>query len=155
MIPRRCVASIVLFAFAFVGLVFARTDGKHPDDDTYSPSKVEGAPKKTSAGVEYWDIVVGTGAMATSGKTVGVHYTGWLADGTKFDSSVDRGKPIMFPLGVGKVIRGWDEGIVGMKVGGKRQLRVPPNAAYGSRGSGAVPPNAVLIFDIQLLAVGK
>lgn len=155
MIARRCVALVVLFLFAFAGLVFARTDAKHPDTDTYSPSKVEGAPKKTSSGVEYWDIVVGTGATATSGKNVDVHYTGWLADGMKFDSSVDRGKPIMFPLGVGKVIRGWDEGIVGMKVGGKRQLRVPPNAGYGSRGSGAVPPNAVLIFDIQLLAVGK
>jgi FKBP-type peptidyl-prolyl cis-trans isomerase len=116
---------------------------------------VEGAPKKTPSGVEYWDIVVGAGAIATSGKTVGVHYTGWLADGTKFDSSVDRGKPVAFPLGAGKVIRGWDEGIVGMKVGGKRQLRVPASAAYGSRGSGPVPPNAILIFDIQLLAVGK
>lgn len=155
MITRRLVAGAVLFAFVFAGLAFARTDAKHPDENTYAPSHVEGPPKKTPSGVEYWDIVVGTGAMATSGKTVGVHYTGWLTDGTKFDSSVDRGKPIMFPLGVGKVIRGWDEGIVGMKIGGKRQLRVPASAGYGSRGTGAVPPNAVLIFDIQLLAVGK
>ncbi|HWF38499.1 MAG TPA: FKBP-type peptidyl-prolyl cis-trans isomerase [Candidatus Acidoferrales bacterium] len=155
MIARRLARLAVLFVFAFAGLVFARTDAKHPVENTYSPSEVQGAPKKTPSKVEYWDIIVGTGAIATSGKTVGVHYTGWLADGTKFDSSVDRGKPIMFPLGVGKVIRGWDEGIVGMKVGGKRQLRVPPSAGYGSRGAGAVPPNAVLIFDITLLAVGK
>jgi len=155
MIATRCIGWAALFAFAWAGLVFARTDAKHPDTDTYSPSKVEGPPKKTPSGVEYWDIVVGTGAMAASGKTVGVHYTGWLADGTKFDSSVDRGKPIMFPLGAGKVIRGWDEGIVGMKIGGKRQLRVPPSAGYGNRGAGKVPPNAVLIFDIQLLAVSK
>ena len=155
MITRRFILLSFFSAFTVSGFVFARTDAKHPDEDTYSPSKVEGPPKKTPSGVEYWDIVVGAGAMATSGKTVGVHYTGWLADGTKFDSSVDRGKPIMFPLGVGKVIRGWDEGIVGMKVGGKRQLRVPASAGYGNRGSGAVPPNAILIFDIQLLAVGK
>jgi FKBP-type peptidyl-prolyl cis-trans isomerase len=132
---------------------FARTDANDPN--TYAPTKVEGAGKKLPSGVEYWDIVVGTGATATFGKMVGVHYTGWLADGTKFDSSVDRGKPVAFPLGVGKVIRGWDDGIVGMKVGGKRQLRVPASAGYGARGDGKVPPNAVLIFDVQLLAVGK
>lgn len=155
MIARRFFGFALLFLIALAGVTFARTDAKHPDENTYAPSQVEGPPKKTASGVEYWDIVVGTGPMATSGKTVGVHYTGWLSDGTKFDSSVDRGKPIMFPLGVGKVIRGWDEGIVGMKVGGKRQLRVPPSDGYGSRGAGKVPPNAVLIFDIQLLAVGK
>jgi FKBP-type peptidyl-prolyl cis-trans isomerase FkpA len=136
-----------------VSLAFARTDVNDPN--TYAPTQVEGPGKKLSSGTEYWDIVVGTGALATSGKTVGVHYTGWLANGMKFDSSVDRGKPISFPLGAGRVIQGWDEGIVGMKVGGKRQLRIPASAGYGYRGSGKVPPNAVLIFDIQLLAVGK
>lgn len=141
----------LIFLAASVSL--ARTDVNDPN--TYAPTKVEGAGKKLSSGVEYWDIVVGTGATATSGKVVGVHYTGWLADGTKFDSSVDRGKPVAFPLGAGKVIRGWDDGIVGMKVGGKRQLRIPASAGYGARGDGKVPPNAVLIFDVQLLAVGK
>ena len=84
-----------------------------------------------------------------------MHYTGWLTDGRKFDSSVDRGKPIAFPLGAGRVIKGWDDGIVGMKVGGKRQLRIPPSLGYGIRGSGPIPPNAILIFDVELLSVGK
>lgn len=141
----------VLTAFAALGIAFGRAN-----DDTSAPTKVEGKPKSTISGVEYWDIVVGTGATAVAGKTVGVHYTGWLADGKKFDSSVDRGKPIAFPLGAGRVIKGWDEGIVGMKVGGKRQLRIPPDLGYGTRGAPpAIPPNAVLIFDVQLLAVGK
>ena len=103
------------------GIAFGRTD-----TDTNSPTKVEGKSKSTVSGVEYWDISIGEGATAVSGKTVSVHYTGWLTDGKKFDSSVDRGKPITFPLGAGRVIKGWNEGIVGMKVGGKRQLRIPP-----------------------------
>ena len=140
----------VLVAFALSGMAFAQ-DGT----DTSAPTKVEGKSKSTPSGVEYWDIVVGTGATAVSGKTVGVHYTGWLTNGKKFDSSVDRGKPIAFPLGAGRVIKGWDEGILGMKVGGKRQLRIPPQLGYGSSGQGAIPPNSILIFDVQLLAVGK
>ena len=141
----------LLIAFSAIGIAFGRSD-----EDTSGPTKVEGKPKSTVSGVEYWDIVVGTGATAAPGKTVGVHYTGWLADGKKFDSSVDRGRPISFPLGAGRVIKGWDEGIAGMKVGGKRQLRIPPGLGYGSRGAPPkIPPNAVLIFDVQLLAVGK
>ena len=109
-----------------------------------------------SAALEYWDIVVGTGATAVAGKPVKVHYTGWLTDGKKFDSSVDRGQPFEFTLGAGQVIKGWDEGVVGMKVGGKRQLRIPPELGYGSHGAGSViPPNATLIFDLELLGVGK
>lgn len=125
--------------------------------DNSSPTKVEGKSKKTASGVEYWDLKVGTGATATNGKTVTVHYTGWLAsNGKKFDSSVDRGQPFMFELGAGHVIKGWEEGVAGMKVGGKRQLRIPPESGYGSRGAGGViPPNATLIFDVELLGVSK
>jgi FKBP-type peptidyl-prolyl cis-trans isomerase len=142
---------VFIVMMALVGITSGRAN-----TNTYGPTKVEGKPKTTPSGVEYWDIVVGTGATAVPGKTVGVHYTGWLTNGKKFDSSVDRGRPVAFPLGAGRVIRGWDEGIVGMKVGGKRQLRVPPELGYGTRGSlGVIPPNALLIFDVELLAVGK
>ena len=121
-----------------------------------SPTKVTGKPKSTASGVEYWDIVVGTGATAVAGKTVSVHYTGWLTNGKKFDSSIDHGQPFTFPLGAGSVIKGWDEGVQGMTVGGKRQLRVPPELGYGARGAGGViPPNAILVFDVELLSVGK
>ncbi|HEY6346397.1 MAG TPA: FKBP-type peptidyl-prolyl cis-trans isomerase [Bryobacteraceae bacterium] len=120
------------------------------------PTKVTGKAKSTLSGVEYWDIVVGTGATAVAGKPVKVLYTGWLTDGKKFDSSVDRRQPFGFTLGAGEVIKGWDEGVQGMKVGGKRQLRIPPALGYGSRGAGGViPPNATLIFDVELLDVGK
>ncbi|HEX4605152.1 MAG TPA: FKBP-type peptidyl-prolyl cis-trans isomerase [Candidatus Angelobacter sp.] len=96
----------------------------------------------------------GSGAVAGAGKTVKVHYTGWLLDGKEFDSSVGSGEPIEFELGTGQVIKGWDQGIVGMKVGGKRQLRIPPALGYGSRGAGsAIPPNSTLIFDVELVGV--
>jgi FKBP-type peptidyl-prolyl cis-trans isomerase FkpA len=124
--------------------------------DNSSPTKVAGKSKKTPSGAEYWDITAGTGATASAGKTVTVHYTGWLAkDGKKFDSSVDRGQPFMFQLGAGQVIKGWDEGVSGMKIGGKRQLRIPPELGYGARGAGGgvIPPNATLIFDVELLGV--
>jgi FKBP-type peptidyl-prolyl cis-trans isomerase FkpA len=125
-------------------------------ENNTSPTKVTGKPKTTTSGLQYWDIVVGTGATAVAGKTVTVHYTGWLTDGKKFDSSVDHGQPFSFPLGGGRVIKGWDEGVAGMKVGGKRQLRVPPELGYGARGAGGViPPNATLIFDVELLDAGK
>ena len=100
------------------------------------------------------DTKVGTGATAEAGKTVTVHYTGWLTDGKKFDSSVDRGQPFKFQLGAGQVIQGWDKGVAGMKVGGKRKLTIPPSMGYGERGAGGViPPNATLIFDVELLGV--
>lgn len=107
------------------------------------------------------DTTVGTGNEALKGKTAVVHYTGWLYDpaaadkkGRKFDSSVDRGQPFIFPIGGGRVIRGWDEGVVGMRVGGRRTLVIPPDMAYGSRGAGGViPPDAILVFDIELLDV--
>ena len=100
------------------------------------------------------DIAVGTGAEAVAGKNVTVHYTGTLTDGTKFDSSLDRGTPFTFSLGAGEVIRGWDQGIAGMKVGGKRKLAIPPSLGYGETGTGGViPPNATLIFEVELLKV--
>jgi FKBP-type peptidyl-prolyl cis-trans isomerase FkpA len=105
-------------------------------------------------GLKYTDDQVGTGAVATPGKTAVVHYTGWLLDGTKFDSSRDRNQPFSFSLGAGQVIKGWDEGVAGMKVGGKRTLIVPPALGYGARGAGGViPPNATLKFEVELLDV--
>ncbi|MDB4928188.1 MAG: putative FkbP-type peptidyl-prolyl cis-trans isomerase [Myxococcaceae bacterium] len=106
------------------------------------------------ADLQIEELKAGTGDEATTGKTVDVHYTGWLTDGTKFDSSVDRGRPFSFPLGAGRVIKGWDQGVAGMKVGGKRKLTIPPALGYGARGAGAViPPDATLVFEVELLAV--
>ena len=100
------------------------------------------------------DLKVGTGAEAINGAKVSVHYTGWLLSGKKFDSSVDRGKPFSFPLGGGRVIKGWDKGVLGMKVGGKRELIIPPEMGYGARGAGAdIPPNSTLKFEVELLGV--
>lgn len=108
----------------------------------------------TASGLKYVDQTIGTGEVAVAGKTTTVHYTGWLENGTKFDSSVDRGQPFSFPLGAGRVIKGWDEGVQGMKVGGKRKLTIPSDLGYGARGAGGViPPNATLIFDVELLGV--
>ncbi|HWZ59198.1 MAG TPA: FKBP-type peptidyl-prolyl cis-trans isomerase [Gemmatimonadaceae bacterium] len=108
---------------------------------------------KTASGLAYQDKKVGTGAAATAGKMVSVHYTGWLPDGTKFDSSRDRNEPFDFPLGAGHVIAGWDEGVAGMKVGGRRLLVIPPSLGYGAGGTGPIPPNATLVFDVELLGV--
>jgi peptidylprolyl isomerase len=106
----------------------------------------------TPSGLAYEDVVVGTGPSPTAGKMVKVHYTGTLENGTKFDSSVDRGQPFEFTIGVGQVIPGWDEGVMGMKVGGKRKLVIPPQLGYGAAGAGGViPPNATLLFDVELL----
>jgi|SwirhisoilCB3_FD_contig_41_10073611_length_588_multi_3_in_0_out_0_1 FKBP-type peptidyl-prolyl cis-trans isomerase FkpA len=108
----------------------------------------------TSSGLKYTDEKVGTGAEAKAGQTVSVHYTGWLTDGKKFDSSKDRGQPFSFPLGGGRVIKGWDEGVQGMKVGGVRRLTIPPQLGYGPSGAGGViPPNATLVFEVELLDV--
>ena len=109
---------------------------------------------KTASGLEYIEVEAGTGAQAEAGKTVSVHYTGKFQDGKVFDSSVSRGEPIKFPLGAGRVIKGWDEGIALMKAGGKAQLVIPPELAYGERGAGGViPPNATLVFDVELVSV--
>jgi len=123
------------------------------DSTKPGPTKVTGSGTTTPSGLQYWDVVTGTGATAVPGKLVSVHYTGWLTDGTKFDSSVDRNKPFEFPLGAGRVIKGWDEGVAGMNVGGKGQLRIPPNLGYGSTARGPIPANSTLVFDVELLEV--
>jgi len=108
----------------------------------------------TPSGLVIEDVTVGEGAVAAAGQKVTVHYTGWLTNGTKFDSSKDRNDPFVFPLGGGRVIKGWDEGVQGMKVGGKRKLTIPPALGYGARGAGgAIPPNATLVFEVELLGV--
>jgi peptidylprolyl isomerase len=123
------------------------------------PSDAQAAkPVTTSTGLQIIDTQPGTGATPRKNQTVAVHYTGWLyvngAKGKKFDSSVDRGQPFEFPVGAGRVIAGWDEGVGSMKVGGKRTLIIPPNLGYGAQGAGgAIPPNATLIFDVELLGV--
>ncbi|MGE0063841.1 MAG: FKBP-type peptidyl-prolyl cis-trans isomerase [Xanthobacteraceae bacterium] len=126
---------------------------------SFAGAAVAQTPKAvtTPSGLQYIDTKVGTGASG-AGKTATVHYTGWLwqngKKGAKFDSSVDRGQPFSFPVGGGQVIKGWDEGVASMKVGGKRTLIIPPSLGYGARGAGGViPPNATLMFDVELLAV--
>lgn len=114
----------------------------------------DGKMVKTASGLQYIDTVEGKGASPAAGQTVVVHYTGWLLDGKKFDSSVDREKPFEFVIGQGQVIKGWDEGVASMKVGGKRTLVIPAELGYGSRGAGgAIPPNATLKFDVELIAI--
>ena len=110
--------------------------------------------KTTEPQLHYKDTVIGEGQIAQAGQQISVHYTGWLENGTKFDSSKDQNTPFNFSLGAGQVIRGWDEGVIGMKVGGTRQLMIPSELAYGERGAGGViPPNAALIFEVELLNI--
>ena len=112
------------------------------------------ASTTTASGLIIEELKFGTGAESAAGQHVSVHYTGWLTDGTKFDSSKDRGDPFEFPLGAGHVIRGWDEGVQGMKVGGSRKLTIPADLGYGARGAGGViPPNATLVFEVELLGI--
>ena len=105
-------------------------------------------------GLRYAELAAGDGAQAAAGQSVTVHYTGWLTDGRKFDSSRDRGSPFTFRLGAGQVIKGWDQGVAGMKVGGRRRLEIPADLGYGARGVGPIPPNSTLVFAVELLAVG-
>jgi FKBP-type peptidyl-prolyl cis-trans isomerase FkpA len=130
---------MMTLAIAVTGLPYACTAGQ------------KGTENVTTLKTE--DLKVGTGATAEAGKSVSVHYTGTLTDGTKFDSSLDRGKPFQFRLGAGQVIKGWDQGVAGMKVGGKRKLTIPPDLAYGSRGIGTIPANSTLVFEVELLGV--
>jgi FKBP-type peptidyl-prolyl cis-trans isomerase len=124
--------------------------------DPQDKDKKEEKVITTKSGLKYVELKEGTGDEAKAGQTVEVHYTGWLKDGTKFDSSKDRNKPFQFPLGAGRVIKGWDEGVVGMKVGGKRKLIIPPELAYGKRGAGRViPPDSELTFEVELLGIKK
>lgn len=123
---------------------------------TTTAKKVEASANyvTTPSGLKYLDMVEGSGDLPQAQQTVTVHYTGTLEDGSKFDSSRDRGTPFKFKLGAGQVIKGWDEGIASMKVGGRRQLVIPPELGYGSRGIGPIPPNSTLIFDVELLKAG-
>jgi len=110
--------------------------------------------KITDSGLKYEDLALGEGAVAAPGHRVEVHYTGWLTDGSKFDSSLDRNQPFRFSLGKGMVIRGWDEGVAGMQVGGRRRLTIPPQLGYGAHGAGGViPPHATLVFEVELLDI--
>jgi FKBP-type peptidyl-prolyl cis-trans isomerase len=128
----------------------ARSGGGAAATASTTPPKVH----RLASGLVYEDLVMGQGTMADPGLTATVHYTGWLADGTKFDSSLDSGRPLSFQLGAGRVIAGWEQGVKGMRVGGKRKLTVPPDLAYGARGAGGViPPNATLLFEVELLDV--
>ncbi len=153
---KSAIATALVFIAA--AALSAQTTHKRPAaparPNTNAPTKVTGDGVKTDSGLQYWDIKAGTGDAAKEGDHVKVHYTGWFTTGKKFDSSVDANSPYDFTLGKGEVIKGWDEGVTGMKVGGKRQLRIPPELAYGESGyKDIIPPNANLIFDVQLLSV--
>ena len=136
----RIVAILVVVALAAAAITYlVATRSRGGDEVT------------TASGLKYVDVAQGTGAAAQNGQMLTVHYTGTLQNGTKFDSSVDRGKPYVFRLGTGSVIKGWDEGLLGMKVGGKRKLTIPAALGYGARGSNNIPPNSTLLFDVELL----
>ena len=148
--PRMSLKATVV-ALSLMGIVFMTSD-----DSASAQSAAK--PVTTSSGLQMIDTKAGTGASPRSGQTVTVHYTGWLYEngkkGAKFDSSVDRNEAFEFPIGQGRVIKGWDEGVASMKIGGKRTLIIPPALGYGARGAGGViPPNATLMFDVELLAV--
>ncbi|HEV2397791.1 MAG TPA: FKBP-type peptidyl-prolyl cis-trans isomerase [Candidatus Sulfotelmatobacter sp.] len=145
---------IAIFSIALLAQTTPHRTAPARVPNTNAPTKVTGEGVKTDSGLQYWDIKVGTGQVAKDGDRVKVHYTGWFTNGKKFDSSVDAHQPYSFTIGKGDVIKGWDEGVTGMKVGGKRQLRIPPELAYGEKGyKDIIPPNSTLVFDVQLLAV--
>ena len=147
-----------LAALAFTSMLTADMTVSIAAEETGKPMTSTTATSTTASGLQITDTTVGTGASPKTGQTCVMHYTGWLykdgAKGSKFDSSVDRGSPFEFTIGVGQVIKGWDEGVASMKVGGKRTLIIPAALGYGARGAGgAIPPNATLMFDVELLSV--
>jgi FKBP-type peptidyl-prolyl cis-trans isomerase FkpA len=147
-LPRTLCAALLAAVFPFLIPVSAAQE-KPPAKNGNGTKEVV-----TASGLKYVDLKAGQGEEARAGKVVEVHYTGWLENGTKFDSSVDRNRPFTFRLGAGDVIKGWDEGVAGMKAGGRRKLIIPPDLGYGKRGAGEViPPGATLIFEVELLGV--
>lgn len=152
---------LLLAGLLAAGCSGSRGSNAEPTGDPTSNPAAASAPPgtgkvhKLASGLVYQDVVIGNGKMADPGLAVSVHYTGWLMDGTEFDSSVRRGQSYQFVLGSGRVIQGWEQGIKGMRVGGKRKLTVPPDLAYGTEGfgGGTIPPNATLLFDIELISV--
>ena len=149
-VTRIVTIATVLAAMCAVPAMSAQETAKEKDKTSAAKTVT------TASGLKYVDVKVGSGAAPVKGKQVKVHYTGTLTSGKKFDSSVDRNEPFVFVIGVGQVIPGWDEGVMGMKVGGKRKLIIPANLGYGARGAGAdIPPNSTLLFDVELLDVQK
>jgi len=149
----------LLIAFALIPAC-SQNEGKKQEEQKPVQASQASAPAggenllKTASGLQYADLVPGSGDSPKSGKKVTVHYTGWLTNGTKFDSSVDRNEPFTFVIGAGQVIPGWDEGVMSMKIGGKRKLVIPPELGYGAGGAGGViPPNATLVFEVILLDI--
>ena len=155
LIPQTALALGALAALSLAGaLAASETNAKAAPAAATPAAAAKEKIVTTASGLKYEDLTVGEGAEAKSGDRVSVHYTGWLENGTKFDSSVDRGRPFDFPLGAGRVIKGWDQGVAGMKVGGKRKLTIPPALGYGERGAGGViPPNATLVFEVERLKI--
>lgn len=154
----RDLEKVLIVALLMVAMAIPACAQKETAPQAKAPAAAAAkeATTKTASGLEYVDLVPGTGPSPIAGKQVKVHYTGWLTDGKKFDSSLDHGQPFTFPIGAGQVIPGWDEGVLTMKVGGKRKLIIPANLGYGPAGAGGViPPNATLIFEVELLDVEK
>ena len=151
--PFTAILAALLTALPLAGAVLAQA----PKDQPKEKAMEKPAPAQevvTPSGLRYTDLKVGEGEEAKTGQVVSVHYTGWLTNGTKFDSSLDRGRPFSFKLGASQVIEGWDKGVAGMKVGGKRKLTIPPGLGYGTQSvGGVIPPNSTLIFEVELLGV--
>lgn len=146
----KAVVYVIIAAIAVAAVLFIVLSGGGSNP---GQNPTPGTEVTTPSGLKYIDEVAGTGASPTQGRNVTVHYTGTLENGTKFDSSVDKGQPYTFRIGTGVVIKGWDEGIMTMKVGGKRRLIIPANLAYGAAGRPGIPPNATLLFEVELLGV--